>query len=463
MFFAASTAAAQPAAPPLPPSAPTPSAGAPAPTPSANTGFSFGSYGRVTVASDLRGRSGRQANIVAFGPRLDAPSYAELQFNYDGQHQHVHWRTVVTLAANENLFHFTGRFDQTFAVRNLYLEERGAMLRDLTLWAGSRMYRGDDVYLLNWWPLDNLNMVGGGARYEPGEHLTVALALGMNRLDDPYQLQTLRVAPRDNLSAVTAFLLDRPRIITSLKATWFTNSRSAREGLKFSLYSEYHTMSAGVRQTNDTGHRIELPADSGLVAGAQVGLYRGANFINLFTRYGQGLGAYGDLRVPATLDSARTAARAREFNVALAGNFERGPFAVMLGAYYRYFRDADPGVFSRAALQEGAVSVRPMVWFGHHVGLAADLSYQHITYQALDPVTANGAVRGSLFRFGVMPFVAVNGRGSYSRPHLQLLYVATVRDAGAQRLYAPDDPFGFNSTEHFLGLSTEWWFNSSYL
>jgi hypothetical protein len=45
---------------------------------------SFGSYGRVGVASDLRGRTGRPANIVAFGPRLDLP-YAELQFNYDAR------------------------------------------------------------------------------------------------------------------------------------------------------------------------------------------------------------------------------------------------------------------------------------------------------------------------------------------------------------------------------------------
>ena len=36
-------------------------------------------------------------------------------------------------------------------------------------------------------------------------------------------------------------------------------------------------------------------------------------------------------------------------------------------------------------------------------------------------------------------------------------------DDGARRLYAPDDPFSFNSVEHFLGLNTEWWFNSSYL
>ena len=27
------------------------------------------------------------------------------------------------------------------------------------------MYRGDDVYLFDFWPLDNLNTVGGGAMY----------------------------------------------------------------------------------------------------------------------------------------------------------------------------------------------------------------------------------------------------------------------------------------------------------
>jgi maltoporin len=34
-------------------------------------GFSFGSYGRVVVSSDLRGHSGREANLVAWGTRID--------------------------------------------------------------------------------------------------------------------------------------------------------------------------------------------------------------------------------------------------------------------------------------------------------------------------------------------------------------------------------------------------------
>lgn len=470
LLAASAPAFSQPATPraptqaELPPSAPVPSAGVTGPASEApRAGFSFGSYGRVTVASDLRGRSGRPANLVAHGPRGDLPSYAELQFNYDASWQGARWRTVVTLALNEQLFHFTGDFNGTIAVRNLYLEETGALAPSLSLWAGSRMYRGDDAYLLNWWPLDNLNMVGGGARWEPGTRWSLALAVGMNRLDDPYQLQTIQVAPRSGFGPMSAFLLDRPRVIESLKATWFLNGRTAPEGVKVSLYGELHQMASGVRQINDMGTRVELPSDSGAVVGAQVGLYRRASFLNLFVRYSQGLGAYGDLRVPATLNTARTAERAQELNVALAGNYESGPFALMLGAYFRWFRDADPGVFSRDALMEGAVVARPIVWFGQRAGLAAEASFQQLSYNALDPVTGAGALRGTAWRFGLMPFVSPAGRGSYTRPHLQLIYLATVRDEGARRLFAPDDPFSFNEVEHFLGLSTEWWFNSSYL
>lgn len=486
----ASAAWAQPvdptARPPLPPGAPAPSPGAEAaatapgtdnattppaaPAPSAEipeqrptTGFSFGSYGRVGIASDLRGRTGRPANITAFGPRLDLPPYMEVQFNYDWRLRQTRWRAVVTLAANENLFHFTGSFDGTFAVRNLYVEEQGALHPSLSLWAGSRMYRGDDVYLLNWWPLDNLNMVGAGARFDVGDAVTLQAAVGMNRLDDPYQLQTIAVTGRDGFGGATALLLDRPRIITAAKATWWMAGRTARSGMKLSLYGEYHVMAEGVRQLNDRGDRVLMPSDSGYVVGAQFGVYSGSNFFNLFARWSQGLGAYGDLRVPAVIDSVRTSERATELRLAASANWEHGAFAVMAGAYLRYFRDADPGVFSRSALWEGAVVARPMVWFGQHAGLAVEASYQRVVYDALDPETGVGAIQGSVFRGGIVPFVSPAGRGSYTRPHLQLVYLLTARDEGARKLYAPGDPFGFNTVEHYLGVGAEWWFNSSYL
>lgn len=464
--------------PPLPPGAPVASPGTdnattpptpPAPAADAaaeerpTTGFSFGSYGRVGIASDLRGRSGRQANITAFGSRLDLAPYMEAQFNYDWRLRQTRWRAVLTIAANDSLFHFTGEFGGTFAIRNLYLEEQGALHPSLSLWAGSRMYRGDDAYLLNWWPLDNLNMVGGGARFDAGNDLTIQAAIGMNRLDDPYQLQTISVTARDGFGGATALLLDRPRIISTAKLTWWLAGRTARTGMKLSLYGEFHAMAEGVRQINDRGDRVLLPSDSGYVVGAQFGAYSGANFINVFARWSQGLGAYGDLRVPAVIDSVRTSERAQEFRLAASGNWEHGMFALMGAAYVRYFRDADAGVFSRSALWEGAVVARPIVWFGQRAGLALEGSYQRVVYDALDPETGVGAVQGSVIRAGVVPFVSPGGRGSYTRPHLQLIYLMTVRDEGARRLYAPGDPFGFNSVEHYLGLGAEWWFNSSYL
>ena len=428
-------------------------------------GFSFGSYGRVVVATDLRGHQGRQANIVSHGTRIDESTYAELEVHRDDDFGPVHTRVVATLGILGPLFHETGQFSVNLAVRNLYLEERGAIHRDLTLWVGSRMYRGDDAYLLDWWPLDNLNTVGGGARFDAGEHVTVAAHFGINRLDNNYQYQSVSVIPREGFGAAQVVLLDRPRFIGSLKATWWLNGRTARSGLKISLYGEVHGLPEGIRRNPETNALEGLSSDNGFVAGAQIGLYSGQRntYVNLWFRYGQGLGAYGDLNVPYTLTATQTSALARDVVLAAAGNWESGPFGILGAAYVRYFRDADPAVFSRNQLWEGTVVVRPTVWIGNHVGIAIEGSYQAVAMNMLDPVTGVGPRTGSLWRFGVIPFVTPAGRGNFTRPHLRLIYALTVRDDGARGMYAADDPFARNSVEHFLGVGCEWWFNSSYL
>src|SRR5450755_3451215 len=84
--------------PPAPPSPAPPSAVAPAadmapatgpiapstpitlPSIPGDTGhFEFGSYGRVVIASDGRGGTGRDANVIAHGDRIDEDSYGELE------------------------------------------------------------------------------------------------------------------------------------------------------------------------------------------------------------------------------------------------------------------------------------------------------------------------------------------------------------------------------------------------
>jgi hypothetical protein len=429
------------------------------------TGFSFGSYGRVGIGTDLRGHTGRPANLVAHGTRIDEQTYAEIQLHRDDNFGSVHTQVVATLAVSGPLFHETGRFDAQLAVRNLYVEARNIFTRGLALWAGSRMYRGDDVYLLNWWPLDNLNTVGGGARYDIGNWVTVYGHVGTNRLDNSYQVQTIPVVPRDGIGPASVTLLDRPRIIGSLKATWWLFGRSAPAGIKLSLYGEVHGLPEGVRRNDDTTRLELLPADGGYVLGAQVGLYTGQRntFVNLWFRYAQGLGAYGDLAVPYTVTATQTSARARDVVVALAGNYEWRFLGVLLGAYVRYFQDADTAAYGRNALVEGTLVVRPTIWIGERAGVAIEGSYQAVQYNMLDPVTGQGAAGGSLWRFGVMPFVTPAGRGNFTRPHIRLIYAITARSEGARRLYPPDDPFARNDLEHFLGLNCEWWFNSSYM
>ncbi|MDP3277184.1 MAG: carbohydrate porin [Deltaproteobacteria bacterium] len=427
-------------------------------------GFSFGSYGRVVISTDLRGHSGRPANIVAWGTRIDDQTYAELEVHRDDDFGETRTRVVTTLAVQGPLFHTSGSFEASIAVRNLYIEARDVLTPGLALWVGSRMYRGDDIYLLNWWPLDNLNTVGAGARYDLGQFVTLALQVGTNRLDSNYQIQSIRVTPRDGVGATQALLLDRPRFLSSAKATFWLNGRAATRGLKFVLYGEGHVLPDGVRQSAETGAREYLPSDGGYVLGAQVGAYTGVRdtFINVFARFAQGLAAYGDLSVPHTIASSQTAQRAQDARVAMSANYEHAWFGVLAGGYLRYFRDADAALYGRNDLWEGTLVVRPTVWFGQRAGLSVEASYQGQAFNMLDMETGR-ARTASQWRFGVMPFVTPAGRGNYTRPHLRAIYAATLRDEGALRLFAPDDPFGRFRVEHYLALSCEWWFNSSYL
>ena len=64
--------------------------------------------------------------------------------------------------ATGDLFHYTGDLDNHIAIRNAYAEVDNVIVKGLTAWAGSRMYRGDDIYLLDFWPLGRVGGVGAG-------------------------------------------------------------------------------------------------------------------------------------------------------------------------------------------------------------------------------------------------------------------------------------------------------------
>jgi maltoporin len=424
-------------------------------------GFHFGTYGRVGYSSDLReGSAGRSVNVVSHGPRLEEPPYAELDLGYSLQRPDaLSFKVLFTLGLLEDLFHYTGEFDLKLAVRNLYAEATHVLTPHLSLWVGSRMYRGDDIYLLDFWPLDNLNTLGGGVGLRFGG-TRIKLHAGVNRLDDPFQYQRIAVTgPRFGTQEVE--VLDRQRTILSLKVIQELPKLLGDLSLKVAGYAEVHLLPDGERR--DAQLNVEqLPEDTGWVVGLQLGLWGlGQNgFVNLWARAAGGLGAYGDLTVPHGLGLDKRAADAREALLALSANVEWSWLGVMFGAYLRYFEDADTNVSDPDDAWEGVAVVRPHLFLHRYFHQVFEASIQVRRPDGLDPRTQSHLVPAA-FKFSLMPTLSWD-RGSYSRPQLRVIYTVSYLDEGARLSYAEDDPRYGVAVHHFLGAQVEWWFNSSY-
>ncbi len=438
---------------------------APAPKPEyPKSGFSFGSYGRVVVASDGRGGEGRNADVVAHGSRIDESTYAELELRRDDNwSRDLSSRVVTTLAIGGPIFHYNGKFDAKLALRNLYVEEKGIGDKGLSAWVGSRMYRGDDIYLLDYWPLDNLNTVGGGVRFDTRDnHTYVAWHVGMNRMNNPFQLQVVqRPAAQNQPGTTDVNLLDRPRVVSSLKVSSILPVIGEHGGLKGVLYGEVHRLPSGTHEKKP-GVTEAVPGDSGVVIGAQLGMFTGVRdtFVNLFFRYARGLAAYGEFGTPGSVAPNHTTSGAHEALVGLSGNWEYGPIGVMLGGYFRSFRNESPEQFDFNNLDEGIIVARPHFFIGDHAGVAIEGSYQAEQRGALN-VATNKPLEAQLWRFGVIPFLSPAGRGDFKRPQLRLIWAVTRRNDDARALYPQDDPFAIRRIEQFFGIGAEWWFNST--
>lgn len=471
----------EPAAP-----APEPAPAAPAPAPEAkpdkqpprgpdphdpNTppgfadGFHFGSYGRVIAGGDATGRAGRDADIVARGSRLDESNYAELELRREDywKNSGAYTRIVATTAFASPIFHYNGKFAASLAIRNLYLEVRNAGVRGLSFWAGARMYRGDDIYLLDFWPLDNLNTIGGGVGYTFKTGTELKFHAGLNQPTDPYYRQTvLRPPPHNQFGESEVAILDRQKLVSSLKLThiWPVGQTAGVKGI---LYGELHYVPPGTREV-ETRVYEDVPKDKGFVAGAQLGAFTGkrSTYFNLTARFATGLAAYGELNAPRQLRPDRRTTGAYELLLTLSGNYERGPFGLLLGSYYRQFRNASRSL-DWDDLNEGIVIVRPQVWFAKIAGVALEASYQ-AQQRGVATETAPGLFQpafAQLGRFGLIPYISPGGPGAFQRPHIRLIYLLTVRDGTARTFYPADDLFARRAVDHFIGVGAEWWFGST--
>jgi maltoporin len=441
--------------------------------------FDFGSYGRAIGSINARGTATRNADLMILtnGSRLDEGTYTELEFRRTDEWlppnatRPIQSRILITPSIGGDAFHYTGRFSASIALRNLAAEVKGIGHPGLLFWAGSRMYRGDDIFVLDFWPLDNVNTLGGGSKLELPSRTKIALHAGLQRIDDPFLYQQVdRPLPYRQPGTAKVNLLDRPRVISTLRV----EQGFALEGkasMKLVGYSELHYINGGRRQAVDPaaaasdppGPITGLPPDSGYVIGGQIGYGLGErdSFFNVIVRYARGLAAYPEFVVPFERNADGTTGGAREARVAAWGNYEFGNWAIMSALLARSFRTSVPDGQSFLGLDEAIILTRPHYFITDNIGIFFEgvLEGQRRLKGTSAVTGKKRTVSGELWRLGIVPFLSPSGKGTFKRPQIRAIYHVSVRDRDARSYYPQDDPFRRHGVEHFFGLGVEWWFN----
>jgi LamB porin len=433
----------------------------------------------VLAGSDLRGGKPERIAVVAHSPRIVEASYLELDLSYGFESASgVRMRPVITLAFDGTLFHDTGDFDAHPALRNMYLEASPAGVPDLTLWAGSRMYRGDDIYLFDYWPLDNLNTVGGGGYWNFGGYdgnaenprAQLAAHVGFNRLLTDFQYQT-REVPNPEQGATVVTQLNRQRTIASADLLLNWPDYYERAHGKIKLHAELEGIPSGTRLRPGDSSEEHLPADYGTTLGIELGMWgfaprdeiaNHARYLNLFARWSRGLSAYDILAPPTEVDtSLKTFPSASEIVFGAGGAWDTSRWNIVVGAESRRFVGAGPRTDNPDDGWEYALDARPLLRMDGDFYAGADLSFQARFPRGLNP-TSQLAEDPAVTQIAPMIVYSPMGSTAYSRPQIRFVYRAAFLNQGALDLYVPDDPRHVHSTQHFLGFEAEWWFNSSY-
>ncbi|MBQ9394861.1 MAG: carbohydrate porin [Proteobacteria bacterium] len=425
--------------------------------------FRFGSYGRVQPSMNPDGmKSGRQPRIVYPSPRVDEASYVELTLAYtpyrgdDGTIVDV----VTTLAIDgDKLFHYTGQWDNGFAIRNLYAEVRNLWFDGFIVWAGSRMYRGDDIYLLDTWPLDNLNTYGGGIGWHGKTRTNIDIHFGTNRLLNDYQYEVVGVANERFVGESDIVYLDRQRFISSLKAEQLFGGDELPL-FKLKLYAEIHAIGEGEYLKTQPEIITKLPSDNGWLVGAQFGISNFLNdsYVNLFIKYAAGLAAYGEMAIPFGFNTEKKAEDAKNFTAGLSAGINILDYVdILFGGYVRYFTDSDGIEEDFDDGVEGVWDIRITGHIGKYFRPGIELSQQLRHPNGVNVVSQKQEL-ASIFKFSVLPAVRL-GDGILGRPEIRFNYTMSKLNQAARDIFPEKDLLRQSEYVHFIGLAAEWWFN----
>ncbi len=429
----------------------------------AQTPFWIGSYGRMGLSSDPHGAAGKVLQITSYKPRILEDNYMELDVGYHAyQGKYGKVDMVTTTAFFDQIFHYDGQAKAQLALRRAFIEVNQLNGTDYFISLGNRWLRGNDIYLLNFWPLDDLNTMGLTVG-KKNQSINTFLHWGVSRLEQNWQTQRIMVPSASNFGAEEVLFLDRQRTITAFHYERLYQHESSLSW-KWKFYSEFHALPSGTRAINSTYTETEkLPDDLGFMVGLQLSMWKMAHqgdFLNLWLRYAKGLAVFDELASPYGLAIDKRSWHAQEWRLAMAGNHIFPGFAklnIQWGGYFRLFRDADSSKVDFDDRQEGSLVIRPQLnlgFFTPAVEASTQLSYAN----GLTPISQRQGM-ASIYQFSILPAISFGEEiNAFTRPQLRLIYTVSLLNDLALERFAKLDPRSQNEIVHYVGARVEWWF-----
>ncbi len=438
----------------------------------------FGSYGRMGVSwtTDNISTQGRRLNLNnmgSIGGRMEEQDYLELGMAFhmrpvalkaDSTEINVQFRTSVfsrsvALFGNSNTESLGGL---TIALPEAYAEARNVFTRGLNLWVGSRLYRGPDVHMADYFYFNDHSGQGAGIEYKRSRfHVNFVGSTDTTTTVPPYFFL--------NIKSGTQSLEIRNRLVYTLEQDIKLSPRSL-----LSLMGEFHRIGDPGRVIDSTNVLLSFPGDFGWVLGVRhqtdllLSLEPGS-FNQLGIRYGSRIANGGDggsARTWETFGAVDTTTfkfgNAYSWHIVdhFLLNFSR---RFSLNGYFIYNQ-------SKGAARSSDVS---KTYLGREVfNRKEDLSiglkgvfYLSDIFHWQTELHLSQRKDGTqdwyrMAKLSLVPTLAIRGeRSVWSRPHFRFIYsLAWFNKLARDHLYSPYlDLAGPKEWGHFFGIRAEWW------
>ena len=395
---------------------------------------------------------------LAFKMRPRNPGPDSLQVNV--QLRTSVFSRSVSLFGNSNTESFGGL---TIALPEMYVEAVNVLTKDLNIWVGSRLYRGPDIHMADYWMFNDHSSQGFGIEYKNTRAQVAFIATTDTTSNVPPYFFL-------NIKSGTQSLEIRERQVFILEQDF----RLGKERL-ISLLGEYHHIGNPTAFSDTSNLVLSAPGDNGFVLGVRFqNFLEGPNlkegsFNQLGIRYGSGIANGGDGGSSRTWETFGAVNRDDfKFNNAyswhitdhLLLNFSE-KFSLNGYAVYNRSQGAAPGrgleetYFGREVFnfkQDFTVGFKAVNYISDLFHWQTEVHYSQ-RQDGEQPWYQMGKI-------SLVPTLALlKERSVWSRPHLRFIYsLGIYNDFARDNLYSPFlELIGPKRTGHFFGIRAEWW------